>query len=63
MAAPATCPAADVIAKTDAAVIVKTDAITRVISGTYRLIPVVSGMIVKTDELVVQLSFLSNDYG
>lgn len=53
----------DGVANMDSSVIAKTDAITQVVSGTYRLIPVVSGLIAKTDELVVQLSFLSTGYG
>jgi hypothetical protein len=51
------------VAKTDEPVIAKTDALTSLISGTYQLIPVLPGMIAKTDALFVQLSLLSSAYG
>lgn len=53
---------ASMIAKTEAPVIAKTDALTDVISGAYWLVPVVAGMIAKTDALKIQLSVISRGY-
>ena len=59
---PAEPPGVD-IAKMDSAVVAKTDALGGLLSGTYQLIPMVPGVIAKTDALLVQLSVLSSAYG
>jgi len=56
-------PLSGEVAKMDSAVIAKTDALGGVISGTYRLVPFVPGVIAKTDALLVQLSVVSSVYG
>ncbi len=43
--------------------IAKMDSLTNVKSGTYHLIPVVSGVIAKMDSLIVQLSIIPAGYG
>ena len=44
-------------------VIAKMDSLTDFKSGTYHLVPVVSGVIAKMDSLIVQLSILPTGYG
>lgn len=53
----------DVVSKGDLPMIAKMDALSRVKPGTYRLVPVVPGVIAKMDALLVQLSLLPEGYG
>ena len=55
-------PPLGMIAREDS-VIAKMDSLTAFKSGTYHLIPVVSGVIAKMDSLIVQLSIIPAGYG